>query len=159
MIACQDVEQDTVSAFYPAQLWLRDMINKVMALKWREKRRFEVMKNMDDNEEIKEKPWAEKLWLIFGASIILFSCTFLIPPIYLSLTGNNLLGAYIGEYFIPFLFTLLLIFIILVVIYIWWHMANQTNLLHRLDGIEDKLDAYIHKSKNIVDTVGKEDGE
>jgi hypothetical protein len=84
---------------------------------------------------------------------------FLLPPIYLALTGNNLLGAYINEYFIPFLFTLLLIFIILVVVYIWWHMANQTNLLHRLDMIEEKLDAYLGTSKKAATAGSIDEGE
>ena len=114
---------------------------------------------MDDLEEIYEKPLAERLWLIFGGFIVLFSFMFLLPPIYLALTGNNLLGAYINEYFIPFLFTLLLIFIILVVVYIWWHMSNQTNLLHRLDNIEYKLDAYLGTSKKDAISAVIEEGE
>jgi hypothetical protein len=94
----------------------------------------------------KEGSWAQSIWLIFGAFIILFSMVFLVPSIYLALSGDNYLGAYINYYFIPFLFTLLLIFIILVVVYIWWHMSNQTDLLNRLNRIEEKIDSYVRDS-------------
>ncbi|UCG70476.1 MAG: hypothetical protein JSV09_05530 [Thermoplasmata archaeon] len=114
---------------------------------------------MDNMEETNNRSWAERLWLIFGGFIVLFSFMFLLPPIYLALTGNNLLGAYINEYFIPFLFTLLLIFIILVVVYIWWHMANQTNLIRRLDMIEEKLDAYYGSSKKAATAGLVDEGE
>jgi hypothetical protein len=97
----------------------------------------------DMNDKKKKITVAERLWLIIGGFIVLFSFIFLVPPIYLALSGNILLGAYINSYFIPFLFTLLLIFIILVVIYIWWHMSNQTDLVLRLNRIEGSLEALV----------------
>ena len=97
---------------------------------------------MKDFENITDKPLAQKIWAIFGVFVILFSMIFMLPSIYLSIIGSNLMGEYINTYFIPFLFSLLLVFIILVVIYIWWHMAIQTDLTERLTRIEDKLDDY-----------------
>lgn len=100
------------------------------------------------NKEKKEnKTVAEKLWLIIGGFIVLFSFIFLVPPIYMAVSGNVLLGAYINSTFIPFLFTLLLVFIILVVVYIWWHMSNQTDLVSRLDRIEGSLEALMKKAE------------
>jgi sterol desaturase/sphingolipid hydroxylase (fatty acid hydroxylase superfamily) len=101
-----------------------------------------------NNKKKEKKTVAERLWLIIGSFIVLFSFIFLVPPIYMALSGNILLGAYINSYFIPFLFTLLLIFIILVVVYIWWHMSNQTDLVLRLDRIEGSLEAL----KNSADS-------
>ena len=98
------------------------------------------MMSMNDNNS--SKPLAQRIWAIFGVFVILFSMIFMLPSIYLSMTGSNLMGEYINTYFIPFLFSLLLVFIILVVIYIWWHMAIQTDLTDRLTRIEDKLDDY-----------------
>ena len=101
------------------------------------------------NTENKEKKTvAERLWLIIGSFIVLFSFIFLVPPIYMALSGNILLGAYINSYFLPFLFTLLLIFIILVVVYIWWHMANQTDLVLRLNRIEGSLETLRNKAES-----------
>ena len=99
------------------------------------------------NSEKETKPVAEKLWLIIGGVIVLVSFIFLLPPIYLALSGNILLGAYINTYFIPFLFTLLLIFIILVVVYIYWHMSNQTDLVLRLDRIEGSLETLMENAE------------
>jgi type VI protein secretion system component VasF len=103
---------------------------------------------MKDFENKTDKPLAQKIWAIFGVFVILFSMIFMLPSIYLSMTGSNLMGEYINTYFIPFLFSLLLVFIVLVVIYIWWHMEIQTDLTDRLTRIEDKLDNY-SKSPNI----------
>jgi type VI protein secretion system component VasF len=97
------------------------------------------MKDFEDNAE---RPLAQKIWAVFGVFVILFSMIFMLPSIYLSMTGNNLMGEYINTYFIPFLFSLLLVFIILVVVYIWWHMSNQTELVNRLERIEKKLNAF-----------------
>jgi hypothetical protein len=97
----------------------------------------------DMNDKNVKKTVAERLWLIIGGFIVLFSFIFLVPPIYLALSGNILLGEYINSYFIPFLFTLLLIFIILVVVYIWWHMSNQTDLVLRLNRIEGSLETLV----------------
>jgi hypothetical protein len=97
---------------------------------------------LKENHEVVKRSKAQKVWLFFGALIILFSAIFLIPPILMSLRGDPRLGAYINQTFIPFLYTLLLIFIVLVVVYIWWHMINQETLVDRLDAIEEKLDKY-----------------
>ena len=101
-----------------------------------------------NNSEKEKKTVAERLWLLIGGIIVLVSFIFLVPPIYLALSGNILLGAYINTYFIPFLFTLLLIFIILVVVYIWWHMSNQTDLVSRLDRIEGSLEALMKNAES-----------
>jgi sterol desaturase/sphingolipid hydroxylase (fatty acid hydroxylase superfamily) len=103
------------------------------------------MINMKENNS--KRPLAQSIWAVFGVFIILFSMIFMLPSIYLSMSGNNLMGEYINTYFIPFLFTLLLIFIILVVVYIWWHMANQTDLVNRLERIEDKLNDFSNITK------------
>ncbi len=100
----------------------------------------------NDNKE--KKTVAERLWLIIGGFIVLFSFIFLVPPIYMALSGNILLGAYINSYFIPFLFTLLLIFIIVVVVYIWWHMSNQTDLVLRLNRIEGSLETLMKNAES-----------
>jgi uncharacterized membrane protein len=105
------------------------------------------MMSMKDFENKAEKPLAQRIWAVFGVLVIVFSMIFMLPSIYLSMTGNNLMGEYINTYFIPFLFTLLFIFIVLVVIYIWWHMTNQTDLIERLERIEDKLDSFSKKAK------------
>jgi uncharacterized membrane protein len=101
---------------------------------------------MDDIKEKNKASFAQRLWLIVGGLIVLFSFIFLLPPIIMAVTGNYNLGTYINRLFIPFLFTLLLVFIVLVVVYIWSHMANQTDLLNRLDKIEDKLN-YLAQEK------------
>jgi sterol desaturase/sphingolipid hydroxylase (fatty acid hydroxylase superfamily) len=102
---------------------------------------------MKDSDKQAGKPLAQKIWVVFGVLVILFSMIFMLPSIYLSLTGNNRLGAYVNEVFIPFLFSLLLVFIVLVVVYIWWHMSNQTDLIRRLERIEDKLDLFSNNTK------------
>jgi uncharacterized membrane protein len=104
--------------------------------------------SMNELDSKTEKPLAQRIWAVFGVLVIVFSMIFMLPSIYLSMTGNNLMGEYISTYFIPFLFTLLFIFIVLVVIYIWWHMSNQTDLINRLERIEEKLDSFSSK-KNV----------
>jgi len=100
--------------------------------------------------EKETKTVAERLWLLVGGIIVLVSFIFLVPPIYLALSGNILLGAYINTYFIPFLFSLLLIFIILVVVYIYWHMSNQTDLVSRLERIEGSLETLMKNAESEV---------
>jgi uncharacterized membrane protein len=104
-------------------------------------------------EDKVERPLAQRVWAIFGVFVVLFSVIFMVPSIYLSMTGNNLMGEYINTYFIPFLFTLLLIFIVLVVVYIWWHMSIQTDLIKRLARMEDKLDSVSQKAKLESETI------
>jgi uncharacterized membrane protein len=88
-----------------------------------------------------------KLWLAFGTFIILFSAVFLLPPIYLALTGSGTVSTYIGQYFIPFMMVILLIFIVLVVVYIYWHMSNQTDLVEKLNRIEELLEERSDQKK------------
>lgn len=102
---------------------------------------------MKDFKDKAKRPLAQKIWAVFGVFVILFSMIFMLPSIYLSMTRNNLMGEYINTYFIPFLFSLLLVFIILVVVYIWWHMSNQTDLVNRLERIEKKINAFSNEPK------------
>jgi hypothetical protein len=99
------------------------------------------------------KPFALKLWLIFGVFIIVLSAIFLLPPIYIAFTDSASMGSYVGTYFIPFLLGILFIFIILVVIYIYWHMTNQTDLMDKLEKIETKIDSNGNHHVNLEENT------